>query len=704
MPLSPMPSRLFVHMSGYVVASHVTMVRTDGYAIPGRGAAAYAFVEEGVPDSRSSGSGTRPVAGADRFQAADGRWFALAERMPDTFMFGGVGDGIHDDTLAIRAQHDYCVAHGLRVLLPMPPVSWRTTETIHSRAEGWRGLEPRTPWRFDPQAPESEDMRACLQLDEAARSIETIAFEGPHQYDVSQSATYVADPNQGPYSPDGGWYHGFLKPGCCAIKVSGNCQPIFKEVSTSARQPRSFKVGICLDSIAGHTTVGAGCDLHDLIGIRVIKNGDDLKLLDEPGFSHGLAGILFGTSDVNGTFNGGLGLRNGEIYVGGCPYGILQMHDHGPRGAALPNPHVPIAGLYGSLDGIFLEAIGEAGIQTLPTSVCADLTYTNIDRFSWADAFKLPNDLLQESRKQRAAFIFGQLSRNCRIGTNRSSPSYKSPFTKAPDACSIRINLLDADASTVIAQQLLTSTMFVDTAPSARLSDKFGRMLHEGNLVAHAAFATEGNLLLDPYALDSWTGNQPRITTAISDPIQDLQAELGRSTPVLTLPEPGTYSLAVRDAPNAALAKSLTYLSMWANVPAESHVLVRLKVQHAEPYRYTVTLHGTDGWQRVVLGGNSELGAAAVSFEFIVLQGSAEFAGPMLSTGQLRPFTRLTGPGSYDRLHARGGLEIHGDLAIVTDTPSGKSVATISAPTFSTRPAGYLMVLIDGVSRHIPYY
>lgn len=690
---TPGTSGLFVAGRGLRVAPGQVAFATMGYAVVGCGAARYVLSQD---------SGVAPW----RVQVADGRWFELAEPQPDTYMFGGVGDGVHDDTAAILAQHDYCRRYRLPMLLPVPPVTWRTTATIESRVGMWRGLGERVRWRFDPPDSETQDMRACLELREGVRSIvENLDFEGPHHYNPADPVTYVRDAARGPQAADGGWYDAFFKPGCCAIRVTASAQPIFRNVWTSGNRAGSFKVGICLDTDAGHVEVGSGCSHFDLIGVRVVRNADDYKFRGEPVITNGFCGILFGTSNLNGSANGGLGLRDAEFYIGACPYGILQMHDHGAPGTPLSNPHYPIEGVYGTLDGSFFEFIGEAAVQTLPRSICRDLTYSDMERFSWESRFALPTTLIAADRKQSAPFRFGQLSRNCRFGTVRSKPSYVSSQTRHPDACSLLFHFSDADPSTVVARPLLETTRVLASAPGASLHIADGRAVHAGDMVLASEFLCDGNLLQDPLSPASWERQTANIAAASdkSSLPAEMRLELTDDPLVITLAS-GNHSLPFARLPETSVIGVESYITAWINVPAGSALFQMIIDDPTSPARYAFTSPPTGGWTRLALGGGMPLNAAARRLEIAVSGAPLRLAGLMASVGRRRAFNRNSGPTASRMLRAGGGLTVNGQLAVAgvgttsATPPSGKAGALPVAPT------GYLSIIVDGVPRWLPYY
>lgn len=84
-----------IGLADRVVDPAVEVLRTDGYHRPGDGgAAAYRRV-------------TAEPVHAGKLRSRDGAWWELAETSPDARMFGAVGDGVTDDTSALRALFDY---------------------------------------------------------------------------------------------------------------------------------------------------------------------------------------------------------------------------------------------------------------------------------------------------------------------------------------------------------------------------------------------------------------------------------------------------------------------------------------------------------------------------------------------------------------------------------------------------------------------
>lgn len=92
----------FTALAGLAVPEGVDRIITDSYdgSVPGRGAAAYAVVDAG-PATRY------------RAQAADGRWFEIAETYPTVQQFGARGEPGFDDTPAFNAAFALGVPMGV---------------------------------------------------------------------------------------------------------------------------------------------------------------------------------------------------------------------------------------------------------------------------------------------------------------------------------------------------------------------------------------------------------------------------------------------------------------------------------------------------------------------------------------------------------------------------------------------------------------
>ena len=90
----PMSAGLFTELAGLCVPAGVSLIQTTGYSRLGVGSARYAAT-------------ANTGATAWRVQTADGRWFELAEPVPDVAMFGALGDGVADDTAALNANIAY---------------------------------------------------------------------------------------------------------------------------------------------------------------------------------------------------------------------------------------------------------------------------------------------------------------------------------------------------------------------------------------------------------------------------------------------------------------------------------------------------------------------------------------------------------------------------------------------------------------------
>lgn len=126
--------KTFTEITGNFIHPLCKSVRTAGYSVVGKGAALYtldpdqgaitttgiAQRDAAVASGQNSAAATAAITALEarfRFQASDGRWFTLAEPVPETAMFGALGDGNYvkenaaitgtDDWLAIQSCLDY---------------------------------------------------------------------------------------------------------------------------------------------------------------------------------------------------------------------------------------------------------------------------------------------------------------------------------------------------------------------------------------------------------------------------------------------------------------------------------------------------------------------------------------------------------------------------------------------------------------------
>lgn len=84
----------------------VGYVRTAGYAAAGDGGGAlYAKVV------------SEPTHGG-KFQSADGAWWELAEKKVNALQFGVIGNGVADDTVALQAAINFCLAKQIELYIP----------------------------------------------------------------------------------------------------------------------------------------------------------------------------------------------------------------------------------------------------------------------------------------------------------------------------------------------------------------------------------------------------------------------------------------------------------------------------------------------------------------------------------------------------------------------------------------------------------
>lgn len=90
---------LFSQLSSPSVPSTTTLVRTSGYSSPGKGQAQYAY------DSSLTSSYVTANPRTS-FADASGRVFRLTEEERTPYMFGAVGDGTTDDSVALQAFFD----------------------------------------------------------------------------------------------------------------------------------------------------------------------------------------------------------------------------------------------------------------------------------------------------------------------------------------------------------------------------------------------------------------------------------------------------------------------------------------------------------------------------------------------------------------------------------------------------------------------
>ncbi|HEU4557981.1 MAG TPA: hypothetical protein VFS20_09035 [Longimicrobium sp.] len=133
---------LFTQLGSPSIPSTTTLVRTAGYSSPGRGQAQYAY------DSSLTSSyvTANPLTS---FADGSGRVFKLAETERTPYMFGAVGDGTTDDSVALQAFFDdaFPVANARRNYYNLDGI-WAVSQPIYAAYPTGSGTSNEVTRRF----------------------------------------------------------------------------------------------------------------------------------------------------------------------------------------------------------------------------------------------------------------------------------------------------------------------------------------------------------------------------------------------------------------------------------------------------------------------------------------------------------------------------------------------------------------------------
>lgn len=392
-----------------------------------RGAIAGIALAGGVGSAQASAAEADYVA-----PFAQARPRSLEARLADVLSvldFGAAGDGKTDDTLAFQRAADAAAQTGKALFLPATLDGYLVTDTIQVRCRRIFGdsnyLDSNnrgTAIYFRPTSP--GDLKACFALMDGmygAGGVENMTVIGPTQYRRERLQDVVNADQLPNYSA--------FAPGVCAFGVYGANQPTFRNVAT-----RNVKVGLLLDSQHGHVS-SYDCMWNGLFGVYCHRNSEDYFFMG--GTISGIfADAIFGTFEY-ANHNGGFHVTMYRVHMGFAPYGFYQVKDSDFTGSCL--------GLYGRLDVVRFERIGEAVMQFLPQSITRCLA---IDSFgmSWSPIYRdypkptpsawmtnLPPQIIPYAQQQQHMLRLGVVGDNVRLSwLGEFAPLKRSPYADNP--------------------------------------------------------------------------------------------------------------------------------------------------------------------------------------------------------------------------------------------------------------------------------
>ncbi|TCN00633.1 pectate lyase-like protein [Paenibacillus sp. BK033] len=315
--------------------------------------------------------------------------------------FGAAGDGVTDDTAAFQAAMALCNKK-FRIFIPVG--KYRIRQTITNNSRGMYGAatflddgQSGSLLLWDPIDTKT-DLLPCIRIENAGidANFEDFGIYGQVAYNTANLATWV---NKSLY--DQSQYTMFAA-GTAAIEVAGGARPILRCVAT-----RQVKVGLLLNSTDGHVT-SYDCSWNGLIGMYCMRNSEDYFI--QGGMVSGaFCGLMIGVKEHAGHY-GGMAVTLQRVHMGYSPYGIYQVID----AASVPDV---VNGIYGTLESVRFEYVGEAAIKLLPASLSAGLSISGFG-MSWstlnssATEFALPDALKARNTKQSFAVYFGTVA-NC---------------------------------------------------------------------------------------------------------------------------------------------------------------------------------------------------------------------------------------------------------------------------------------------------
>lgn len=338
----------------------------------------------------------------------------LANRLIESLSvldFGAKGDGVADDTSAIQAAADAAAANGKVLHIPSMPRGYLVTDTIELRVRRVVGecnfvdsKNSGTLINYKPTA--IADMKPCFSVVGGMYGgglVENLSIFGPETYPLGQLGDHIDAKRLPNYSA--------FAPGVSAFGVFGNNQPIFRNVSTNG-----VKVGLYLDSTDGHVS-SYDCNWRGLFGVYCHRNSEDYFFMGGS-ISGSWSGLVFGTFPWAG-HNGGMHISSYRVHWGFSPFGVYQVNDSNYTGQVLS--------LYGRLDAVRFERIGEAILSFLPQSVTDSLAIDAFG-FSWSPIYRrypeepngwntnLPPEILPYDDQQQYAMRFGYLTGAPKLG------------------------------------------------------------------------------------------------------------------------------------------------------------------------------------------------------------------------------------------------------------------------------------------------
>jgi hypothetical protein len=612
--------------------------------------------------------------------------------------FGAAGDGETDDTQALQAAADAAAATGKPLFLPATRKGYLVTETIEVRCRRVIGdanfldsTNPGTLIIFRPKV--FDDLKPCFALLTGmygGGEIQHITVEGPTFYRRESLSAFV-NPSLLPE------YKAFVS-GVCAFAVCGSNQPIFRNVST-----RNVKVGLFLDSKNGHVS-SYDCIWNGLIGVYCHRNSEDYFFTG--GQITGIfAGVVFGTFS-HANHNGGFSVAMQRVHMGFSPFGFYQVRDASSKGVCLT--------VSGRLDFVRFERIGEAIFKFLPESITHDLA---IDSFgmSWSPIYKgyphaapsgwytnLPPDIMAYESQQRHMFIFGTLGRDVRLSWLGQSGGLRRSQYADNSGSLVHAEQLDCGDSTDLWAFGGDIEVAGATRPDSWTKVGTGPLVRTGDLVQDSAISPAGNLLATPEVIANWqkagpggpnasvsTGSLPDVISRMIPSVggnalpANYLYELGAKPTVITLMagQGQTVFLLPFSAGPVDPAGRALYLSLWVT---GAPVGVRIKLESSAAF-YGQTINATRRWERVI--AVDQIPPEHLSALVIELPAGTEchIAGAMATFGGPRPYNPRRIP------------RIRGGVAFDEFPLSG-------AAAVPEKPAGFLVVEIDGKPRNIPYY
>ncbi|CAM3269308.1 glycosyl hydrolase family 28-related protein [Paenibacillus lupini] len=427
------------------------------------------------------------------FDITAGGFIAGTPKVVDIYptWFGAAGDGSADDTAAFRAAMAIC-AKKYRIFIPAG--TYRIRQTLTNNSRGMYGVadfvddgQMGSLLIWDP-IDKTTDLLPCIRIENAGidANFENFAITGTVGYNSRNLSTWV---NKALLDQDS---YSMFSAGTVAIEVAGGAKPIFRSIST-----KQVKVGLLLNSTDGHVTSN-DCTWNGLIGVYCMKNSEDYYF-QGGGITGAFTGIMIGIKEHVGHY-GGFGVTMKRVHLGYSPYGIYQVIDSDTYN----NAAGVVGGIYGMLESVRFEQIGEAAIKLLPKSMSQGLYISGIG-MSWSSVdptsveyYALPDTLKNKDAKQSYAVHFGTVSR-----VNIENIEGSAIKSDAPGALGTAyINFLEKDtlitglqpALTKIVQRNVSSTLLYTTSQSV------GESIHAkaNNPISH------GNLLLNPELLKNW--------------------------------------------------------------------------------------------------------------------------------------------------------------------------------------------------------